>query len=84
LHNVILRYDWTNLSWWLDWQQIASDLATSWNWTSLAVSQISIWNESQETNWWMNWNIQSVKIYNYALSTKEIQSLYMEWLKLLH
>lgn len=47
-------------------------------------SSLTLWDDDSLNAFWFNGNLQLVRDYNRALSAKEIQSLYKEWLKLLH
>lgn len=57
-------------------------LSAQWTWTQ---SWVNIWNNSElwnnENLNWFNWQIQWVRIFNRALSQKEIQIWYQEWLR---
>lgn len=57
---------------------------TTWTISSSVGGSIDLWHRKSPSQQFWTWNLQLVRIYNQVLSAKEINNLYMEWLKLLH
>lgn len=78
-YHLVWTYDWTNLKISVNWVEWTSTTASwTFNFTNPKFwFSGSFWGANVR----FNWNIQSTRIYNRALSTQEIQSLYMEGLR---
>ena len=77
-HFVCATLNWTTLSVYVDWI-----LKNTWTYSSVNITATNheIWNLSL---WhYYLWLIQWVRHYNRALSQEEIQTLYLEWQRLL-
>lgn len=77
--HFVCMFDWLQtLTMYKNWVMYA----TSWWYTSVntTLTWINIWTYLTGASFF-NWNIQSFRTYNRALSQQEIQSLYMEWLR---
>lgn len=79
-YNINLTYDWTNANFTINWTP-----QTSWTSTRTLnnATNVNIWSWLA---WWtrfayLNWILQTFRIYNRILSQYEIQLLYLEWLR---
>jgi len=89
-YHIVWTYDWSKTAAWIkifintvEWYDAWSTIDTLW--TKSISTSADFWIGSRNSwNLPTNWNIQLCRKYDHILSTKEIQSLYMEWLKLLH
>lgn len=85
-HIIVWRYNWADLSIFIDWVLVNSVAWTYWPWYS-ATNYVRIWclnNSWTNLFFWVNWNEQKVRLYNRDLSNKEIIILTKELQKLLH
>lgn len=71
-HNVIYRYDGTNISGWLNGVKICADVATSGNGASAATSNLSLGFENQFSAGYASMLQDSTFIWSRALSDAEI------------
>lgn len=73
-YNIILRYDWTNIAWFLNWN-IFGQTAASWTWSSAPWNNLHIW---RRYNWGLYANacIDEVIVENRARTAVEVQKYY--------
>ena len=77
-HLVWMTYDWQTKNVYIDWKLVWT---VNISWTLTKSFNRTIWRYWTRTDYYTNWQVDEVRIYNRALSQDEVQFLYKSNLK---